>query len=190
MNLCKINGCKNKIYVKNWCIKHYMRWYRHGDPNVIKKEQHGYRKHYLYDLWANIKTRCYNKNRLRYKDWGGRGITMCDEWKNSARAFIEWALDNGWKKGLEIDRINNDGNYCPENCRFVTHIKNIHNNRLLYRHNKSGYRGVYYHNRDKKWIAQISINNKKQYLGYFNAKKEAALAYNNAIPDNRPRNIL
>jgi hypothetical protein len=148
--------------------------------------KHGYSDHPLSTVWDHIKQRCYNLNNPRYKDYGDRGIEVCDEWKNSAKTFIEWALPL-WEPGLQIDRRDNDGNYCPENCRFVTCTENNHNRKLLQRDNTSGYRGVSCYR--KKWQAYITINNKNKHLGYFDTPEEAALAYDNAIPDNRPRNF-
>lgn len=91
----------------------------------------------LYPLWKSIKYRCYNKNSKSYKDYGGRGIKMCDEWLNNPKAFCDWAINNGYKedktdKGvnmLTIDRIDVNGNYCPENCRFVTNEVQAKNKR-------------------------------------------------------------
>lgn len=81
----------------------------------------------LYDLWATIKNRCYNKNEPIYKEYGARGVRMCNEWLNNPVAFIEWAKRNGWKKGLQIDKdiiATKLGLppllYAPDRCQFVT----------------------------------------------------------------------
>lgn len=91
----------------------------------------------LYPLWKSIKYRCYNKNSKSYSQYGGRGIAMCDEWKNDFLAFHDWAIANGYKeektdKGLNIltiDRIDVNGNYEPSNCRFVTNDVQAKNKR-------------------------------------------------------------
>lgn len=91
--------------------------------------KHGLFKHPLNYIWAAIRQRCYNPNHEAYHRYGGRGITVCDEWMNDFMAFYNWAISNGWKKGLQVDRFpNNDGNYEPSNCR-VTAPKNNSNNR-------------------------------------------------------------
>jgi hypothetical protein len=81
---------------------------------------HGYSKHKVYKLWFEILRRCYNPKCIRYKDYGGRGIEVCKSWRRNQMAFVKWALNHGWEKGLQIDRRNNNGNYTPRNCRFVT----------------------------------------------------------------------
>jgi len=186
--MCSVKKCKNKVSARGLCHKHYQRLRKYGDPFFTK--HHGYSFHSLYRVWENIKKRCYNKNRDNYKNYGGRGITVCDEWMNP-KVFIEWCLENGWRHGLEIDRRDNDGNYCPENCRFVTHGDNVRNNRLIYKHNTSGYRGVSIKN--KKWGASIRINNKLKYLGSFDSPVLAALRYDAEsyrLNDGRPMNFL
>ena len=85
--------------------------------------------HPLYKVWSSIKKRCYLERDAYYKDYGGRGIVLCDEWLNSFPAFKEECISIGWSTGLQIDRINNDGNYEPGNIHFVTCSENNRNRR-------------------------------------------------------------
>lgn len=83
----------------------------------------------LYKVWNAMKQRCHNKNNKRYKDYGGRGIAVCSEWKDDFMSFYNWALSNGYKDNLTIDRINNNGNYEPNNCRLVDKKQQARNRR-------------------------------------------------------------
>lgn len=103
---------------------------KHGKEN----SKHGKYKTRLYDLWAHMKYRCNNKNYHHYRDYGARGIRVCSEWSNDFQAFYDWAINNGYKENLSIDRINVNGNYEPSNCRWVdmkTQQRNRRNTRYI-----------------------------------------------------------
>ena len=86
--------------------------------------KHGYKRkantHPLYNTWCRIKGRCYNKKNPKYKHYGARGIIVCKAWLDNPVAFIYWGLTHGWAPGLSIERKNNNGNYTPGNCTFIT----------------------------------------------------------------------
>jgi hypothetical protein len=84
-------------------------------------------RHPIYARWRSMIQRCYNPKSQRYKSYGGRGITVCDEWRNSSYTFIIWALNNGYEKGLSIDRIDNNGPYAPSNCHWTSLTENNRN---------------------------------------------------------------
>lgn len=105
---------------------------------------HGLRKTRLYNIWSNIKTRCYNVNDSHHKRWGAKGVVMCDEWRNDFKAFYDWAMSNGYSDELTIDRIDGTGNYEPTNCRWVTLAEN---------------------NRNKPHVRYITYNGKTQTIG-------------------------
>jgi hypothetical protein len=94
----------------------------------LSKPQHGMHKSRLHTIWGAMKARCNNPKRLAYKDYGGRGITVCESWQRFI-PFMEWALANGYRDDLEIDRIDNDDQYAPGNCRWVTRAVNAKNKR-------------------------------------------------------------
>lgn len=145
---------------------------------------HGLTKHPLYNTWNDMKKRCYNPKYKNYIHYGGRGIKVYEEWKIDFLTFYNWAIQNGWVKGLSIDRIDVNGNYEPDNCRWVTQEIQCRNTRDISPSNKSGYRGVYYHKGIKKWQTGISVCNKIIYLGVYQTALEAAKAYETYVRVN------
>ena len=139
-----------------------------------------YRKHKLYDVFRSMKARCYKDTNKDYKNYGARGIIVeFIDYKD----FIDWALQNGYEEGLEIDRKNNDGNYSKVNCRFVTKSINNMNRRTT---SNSGFKGVSLESRSGKYKARI----KNKSIGYYMTAIDSAKAYNQYIIDNGLPNQL
>lgn len=96
--------------------------------------KHGKYNTRLHSIWNSMITRCYSKHRKSYKNYGGRGIVVCIEWRNDFMTFYNWAYENGYNDKLTLDRINNDGNYEPNNCRWVdykTQARNRRSNKMF-----------------------------------------------------------
>ena len=104
------------------------------DMHVKQLETHGYTtggRPRTLTIWCGMKARCLNPKSISYRNYGARGISICREWL-SFKAFHEWAIANGYSDGLQLDRIDNDGDYCPSNCRWVTRTENARNTRATH----------------------------------------------------------
>lgn len=104
--LTKSCGCLNSQMVSERMVKH-------GESTTR-----------LYHIWTQMIYRCTNPNATGFKYWGGKGISVCDEWKNDFKSFYDWSMNNGYEEHLTIDRIDPDGNYEPSNCQWVTRSEN------------------------------------------------------------------
>lgn len=96
---------------------------------MIMNKRHGMAKTRLNNIYHSMKNRCNNPNNYKYKNYGARGIKVCDEWSQDFANFYNWAISSGYREGLSIDRIDNNGNYEPSNCRWVTQYEQNRNQR-------------------------------------------------------------
>ena len=104
-----------------------------SERTIERNSSHSMSKTRIYSIWGDMRKRCRNKHHWAFERYGGRGINVCEEWENFS-AFYKWSSDNGYSDELSIDRINNDGDYCPQNCRWATkdeQANNRSNNRFV-----------------------------------------------------------
>ena len=122
-----VNNCYYYRSARHFCSQNCFGKGSRGEKS--NSYRHGVSDSRIYGIWGNIVQRCTNKNNSKYNDYGGRGITVSEEWKNDFIVFNEWAINNGYSDKLEIDRIDNNDGYKPTNCRFVTRSENCRNTR-------------------------------------------------------------
>ncbi len=128
--------------------------------------------------------RCNNSSHKAYKNYGGIGIKICDEWNNNFISFYNWSLNNGYESNLTIDRQDNDKGYSPDNCRWVTQEIQSRNTRKIRENNTSGYRCVSFKKAINKFQCRINVDKKQIYLGVYDTAIKAALAYDKYVVDN------
>ncbi len=177
---------------------------KNGSSSKCKKciIVHGCSETKAYIIWTHMISRCYNKNNKHYKNYGGRGITVCNEWLGNPSGivnFCKWVYedqkmtDDTIGKGKDrftIDRKDNDKGYYPNNCKFSNCSEQTQNTRLLNSINTSGFRGVSWYKKYNKWLSRISLNNKRYNLGYCKSRLKAAIAFNNFIKENNTSHPL
>lgn len=182
MGICNINDCSNKAHARRMCSAHIRRQ-RLGQDMEKPVQSHKFGenrgKNPLYSVHQAMRRRCYNPNSDHYKYYGARGIKVCDRWLGPS-GFAHFAEDMGNKpEGMTIDRIDNDGDYTPDNCRWATRSTQQINQRIN-SVNTSGYKGVHYMKSIDRWVAYIDYKGKRTNIGSFKDKSDAVAARKDA----------
>lgn len=178
------------LYKCGYCGKEY----ESMSKNVNKKDTkgcgcqiggktHGLENHRLYGIWASMLRRCYNTSNKDYIYYGGKGITVCKEWKDTPAQFIEDMFPS-FQEGLSLDRIDVKGNYEPSNCRWTNQTQQCIN-RGMFKNNSSGFVGVSCDKNNSKFASYITVNKKRIHLGYYLTAVDAVQARNKYIIDNK-----
>lgn len=148
-----------------------------------QKITHGLKSNRFYKTWCQMVYRCNNPKNKDYKNYGARGITVCEEWLDVTN-FVAWAeLTHPNIEGVSLDRIDNDKGYSPENCRWADKTTQAYNKRMQ-KSNTSGFVGVSYYDNIKKWRAKITVNKILKHIGLFLTIEEAVQARDNYIIEN------
>lgn len=174
---CNIEGCEgmgklsrgNRYFILGYCTKHYERLKRYGDPLYPVLERNGRSRNPLYQTYKNMISRCSNKRDISYKNYGGRGIKVCDRWLGKNDGFHNFCRDIGDRPSGRhwIDRIDSNGDYEPSNCRWET----VHRQQANKRNSQEvvGVIGTY-----NRWHAYITVNGVRL-REYFDSREEAII---------------
>lgn len=155
-----------------------------------KNKIHGFSSTRLYNIFQGIKDRCYKNNRKDKKYYYDKNIKICNEWLKDSSIFFKWSMENGYNENLTIDRKDNTKDYSSENCRWVSYHEQAINKQTLNSRNTTGYRGVTFIKKTKKYNSRICIYGKRITIGTYNTKEEAGTAYDNYIDNNNLVNYI
>lgn len=170
---CTVVWCTRKYYANKFCALHYRRDKKSLDLDIpiVHATRHGQSNSATYRTWAAMKQRCTNSNVTNYRHYGKKGIKVCSKWLNSFQHFVD---DMGEKPSARhsLDRIDNKGDYSPENCRWAISQQQVIN-RGLSRNNSSGRKGVCWDKRTRSYAVSIGLNYKSIHLGRFKEYEKA-----------------
>jgi hypothetical protein len=179
---CIVDGCERPIHIKKrqLCHVHYDNW-RQGRLGLVKERpKHGMSRSSEYLSWVNMRKRCEDTNAKSYANYGGRGIRVCDEWKTSFIAFYK-SMGDKPTPSHTLDRINNDGNYEPGNCRWATRFEQAHNQREKKTNKTTGYQNISFVKRINKFRVRVERFGRCHEVGKFLDLETAVKARDNFL---------